>query len=42
MVVEALLLMPKARGILEEALPPLAKPALAGAAADGSSSGPNC
>ncbi|MHC4875717.1 MAG: carbon starvation CstA family protein [Planctomycetota bacterium] len=42
MVVEALLLMPKARGILEEALPPLATPALAGASVDGGSSGPNC
>jgi len=42
MTVEGLLLMPKARGILEEALPPLAKPALAGGTTDGSSSGPNC
>ena len=39
MVVEALLLMPKAKGILEEALPPLPKPAVAGDATGG---GPNC
>jgi carbon starvation protein len=41
MVVEALLLMPKAKGILEEALPPLVKPALAGGAVEGAG-GPNC
>jgi len=41
MVVEALLLLPRAKGILEEALPPLAKPALAGGAAEGAG-GPNC
>lgn len=41
MVIEALLLMPRAKGILEEALPPLNRPALAGATTDGPS-GPNC
>lgn len=41
MVVEALLLMPRAKGILEEALPPLPKPAMAGGGAS-DSSGPNC
>lgn len=39
MIIEALLVLPRARGILEEALPTLARPALAGT--DGSS-GPNC
>jgi carbon starvation protein len=39
MIVEALLVLPRVKGVAEEGLPPLAKPALAGA--DGSS-GPNC
>jgi len=39
MIVEALLLLPRVKGVVEEGLPPLVKPALAGA--DGSS-GPNC
>jgi len=39
MVGEALLLLPRVKGVAEEGLPPLPKPALAGA--DGSS-GPNC
>ncbi len=41
MVVEAMLLMPRAKGILEEALPPLTKPALASGAVEGAG-GPNC
>jgi carbon starvation protein len=41
MVIEALLLMPRVKGILEEALPPLTKPALASGAAEGAG-GPNC
>lgn len=40
MIVEAVLLMPRAKGILEEALPPLRQPAMAGASTDGG--GPNC
>jgi carbon starvation protein len=40
MIVEALLLLPRVKGILEEALPPLHRPAVT-AAADGQS-GPNC
>jgi carbon starvation protein len=39
MIIEALLLLPRVKGVVEEGLPPLVKPALAGA--DGSS-GPNC
>ncbi len=39
MIVEALLLLPRVKGVIEDGLPPLAKPSLAGA--DGSS-GPNC
>jgi carbon starvation protein len=39
MIVEALLLLPRVKGVLEDALPPLVKPALAGT--DGSSS-PAC
>jgi len=39
MIVEALLLLPRVKGVIEDGLPPLVKPALAGA--DGSS-GPNC
>jgi carbon starvation protein len=39
MIVEALLLLPRVKGVVEEGLPPLVKPALAGP--DGSS-GPNC
>lgn len=40
MIVEGLLLMPRAKGILEEALPPLVKPAIAGGGDPGG--GPNC
>ena len=39
MIVEALLLLPRVKGVVEEGLPPLVKPAFAGP--DGSS-GPNC
>jgi carbon starvation protein len=39
MIVEALLLLPRVKGVIEDGLPPLVKPALAGS--DGSS-GPNC
>jgi carbon starvation protein len=39
MIVEALLVLPRVKGVAEEGLPPLTKPAFAGA--DGSS-GPNC
>lgn len=39
MIVEALLLLPRVRGVVEDGLPPIVKPALAGA---DSSTGPNC
>ncbi len=42
MIVEAILMWPRARGILEEALPPLPKKAAARAPAVATADGPNC